>query len=67
MTLAEELSRYLALGITLQYLDYQASSPMGKATPEIPVYFKKTHSPKPDALQALWSGHDYRMTVDRSM
>lgn len=68
ITFADELNWYLRKGMTLQYLDRHTSADLSKVVPEVPVYFKKTHSSRPDGLQDLWAGRLYQNALpDRSM
>jgi len=66
MTFAQELIRYISLGMTLQYVETRPSyqSPTRKkSVQEPPVYYKRTHGQRSDERQSLWGDHVYNLRM----
>lgn len=63
MTFADELRAYLSRGISLQYIRFNHIRPCGKKEIEAPVYYKRSHGPRPDHLQSLWGSRHYYLRM----
>jgi len=62
MTFGQELTRYLSLGMTLQYIENRCSRNT-KLVPEPPVYYKRTHGQNSDHRQSLWGDHVFNLRM----
>jgi|TARA_S200002703_G_scaffold141837_1_gene133885 hypothetical protein len=51
MTFGQELLYYLRRGLTLQY--QEVGSRYSQTTYELPVYYKRTHGSRTDAMQGI--------------
>jgi hypothetical protein len=60
MTFAQELTRYISLGMTLQYIENRNSWGTGNV-PEPPVYYKRTHGQRSEDRQSLWGDHVFSL------
>ena len=62
MTFGQELTRYLSLGMTLQYIENRCSRNT-KLVQEPPVYYKRNHGQNSDHRQSLWGDHVFNLRM----
>ncbi len=62
MTFGQELTRYLSLGMTLQYIEnrHQRNT---KLVQEPPVYYKRTHGQTSEHRQSLLGNHVFNLRM----